>query len=184
MLVYVIRHGQSQSNLRKQWTGWLDAPLTEEGRTHAEKVGAYLQGIDFDRVYASDLVRARDTAAIALPHAAVITTPLLREINVGTLAGQPLSAGNAEQCHQLDYSAFGGETEEGFFRRITAMKEELSALPCQKVALFSHAGWLRGMLDSVLGLHLPMEHIRCDNGTIAVFACTDGQWQLHSWINL
>jgi bisphosphoglycerate-dependent phosphoglycerate mutase len=31
MLVYIIRHGESETNLRKSWTGWLDAELTEKG---------------------------------------------------------------------------------------------------------------------------------------------------------
>ena len=32
MRVYIVRHGESQNNKDKLWTGWYDAPLTEKGR--------------------------------------------------------------------------------------------------------------------------------------------------------
>ena len=57
MRLYVIRHGESENNLKKCWTGWYDAPLTEKGRQDARKAGTFLQGITFDKIYASDLSR-------------------------------------------------------------------------------------------------------------------------------
>ena len=35
MLVYVIRHGESESNLTRRWTGWQDVLLTDKGRKDA-----------------------------------------------------------------------------------------------------------------------------------------------------
>ena len=32
MRVYVIRHGESESNASKKWTGWMDVELTEKGK--------------------------------------------------------------------------------------------------------------------------------------------------------
>ena len=58
------------------------------------------------------------------------------------------------------------------------------SLPVAAELLFSHAGWLRGMLDIVLGLRLPRARVRCKNCTVAVFEYTDSGWSLHSWVNL
>ena len=187
MLIYVIRHGQSETNLQQQWTGWLDAPLTEKGRKDAEKAREFLKNISFDKVYCSDLRRAKETAAIAAPHWEAEPTALLREVNVGTLAGQPLSVLTKEQdahIFEVGYGDYDGETQEAFAHRVATMMEQVAALPCTNVALFSHAGWLRGMLDIVLGLRLPRGRVRCRNCTIAVFEYTDGVWSLHSWVNL
>lgn len=187
MLVYVIRHGESESNLHHQWTGWLDAPLTEKGRNDAKKAGEFLKNVPFDKVYCSDLCRARETAAIAAPHYEAEPTPLLREVNVGSLAGQPLSVLTKEQderIFEVGYGDYDGETQEDFARRVAAVMEKVAALPCANVALFSHAGFLRGVLDIVLDMRLPRDRVRCRNCTVAVFECTDGNWALHSWVNL
>ena len=62
MFLYVIRHGESETNLSRHWTGWNDVNLTEKGRKDAERAGAMLQGIPFDQIYSSDLTRALHTA--------------------------------------------------------------------------------------------------------------------------
>ena len=50
MRVYVIRHGESESNRDGVWTGWIDAPLTEKGRVDAAAVGIILSGVSFDKI--------------------------------------------------------------------------------------------------------------------------------------
>ena len=41
MFVYVIRHGESETNLSKKWTGWLDVQLTKKGYEDAKKQPAF-----------------------------------------------------------------------------------------------------------------------------------------------
>ena len=67
MRVYVIRHGESETNYKKQWTGWSDVHLTDKGKEDAKKARDFLKHISFDKIFASDLVRAVETAKIALP---------------------------------------------------------------------------------------------------------------------
>ena len=187
MRVYVIRHGESETNRKKRWTGWLDVPLTQQGREDARKAGEFLKNIRFDRVYVSDLSRAIETARIAVPDCQYKTSSLLREINVGVLADTDLSVLTQEQRERskaCGYMEFGGESEQAFYQRIRQFIKELEGQDCETVALFSHAGWLRGMLNTVVGVHLPREHVRCDNCTVAVFEYLNGIWRLHSWLNL
>ena len=86
MKLYLIRHGQSEANFNKSHSGWGSIGLTEEGIYQAEKIGAILKSIPFDKVYSSDLLRARQTQKIALPDADAELCSLIREINVGSLA--------------------------------------------------------------------------------------------------
>lgn len=187
MRVYVIRHGESETNQSKKWTGWLDVHLTEKGREDAQKAGAFLAGVVWDRIYTSDLVRARETAEIAIPGCQYETSELLREINVGNIANKPLSVLTAAQKNraaQIGYTDFDGESKEQFYKRISGFLKRLEGFSCENIALFSHAGWLRGALDTVLGVELPRGRVCCNNCTVAIFEYLDGKWQLHSWINL
>ena len=66
MKVYFIRHGQSEGNRLHLHCGWSDTPLSELGHQQARAANAYLKDIPFDRIYCSDVPRARQTAADAL----------------------------------------------------------------------------------------------------------------------
>ena len=187
MRVFVIRHGESETNQDKRWTGWLDVPLTEKGRADAALAREALAKVKFDKIYASDLVRAKCTAEIALPSCTYETTPQLREINLGSLAGMPIASTTKEQRALISkegYVAFGGESKEAFRERVVGFMKALEAKEHQTVALFAHGGWLRTALSFVVGVELPGKSICCNNCTVAVFEYEDAAWRLHSWINL
>ena len=67
MRVYVIRHGESETNLSKHWTGWMDVSLTEKGYEDARGAGRIIGDVTFDRIFSSDLHRAKETAMTAIP---------------------------------------------------------------------------------------------------------------------
>ncbi|EMY35508.1 2,3-bisphosphoglycerate-dependent phosphoglycerate mutase [Arthrobacter crystallopoietes BAB-32] len=64
----LLRHGQSDWNEKNLFTGWVDVPLTEQGRAEAKRGGELLveAGILPDVLYTSRLKRAIVTANIAL----------------------------------------------------------------------------------------------------------------------
>ena len=64
MRVYVVRHGESETNKIHYMTGWLDVSLTEKGREDALFARSVLEGVEFDKIYSSDLVRALQTDKI------------------------------------------------------------------------------------------------------------------------
>lgn len=55
-----MRHGQSTWNLENRFTGWVDVPLTDLGKTEAARGGKALkaEGFEFDVAYTSVLKRA------------------------------------------------------------------------------------------------------------------------------
>ena len=85
----MIRHGFSVANNEKRFAGHSDFPLTEIGRTQAERCAEALKDEKIDAVYASDLSRAFDTALpIARAHnLEVIPHKGLREIYAGKWEG-------------------------------------------------------------------------------------------------
>jgi 2,3-bisphosphoglycerate-dependent phosphoglycerate mutase len=67
-LLVLVRHGQSEWNLKNLFTGWKDPDLTEQGTTEAKEAGRKLkaQGLSFDVAYTSVLQRAQHTLDLIL----------------------------------------------------------------------------------------------------------------------
>jgi len=87
----LVRHGQSLWNLENRFTGWVDVPLTEQGRAEAKRAGELLKGTSFDVAYTSALTRAQETLEIILQQLPkrppVIRDAALNERHYGDLQG-------------------------------------------------------------------------------------------------
>jgi len=108
--VVLLRHGQSQWNLENRFTGWVDVDLTAAGEAEAVRGGELMKaaGIEFDRAFASVLVRAIRTGWLALAAAGQAWIPLvndwrLNERHYGALTGldkaQTAERHGADQVH-------------------------------------------------------------------------------------
>lgn len=88
--LYVVRHGETEWNVKKIIQGHKDSPLTQRGTRQVKRLVKKLSHLSFDAVFTSDLMRAKDTAAmIALERKlAVVTAQALRERNYGRLTGR------------------------------------------------------------------------------------------------
>lgn len=142
----MVRHGQTLWNAQGRLTGWADVPLSPLGREQARRLGVWLQRERFDRVVASDLQRAVETAhlAYAEPEERLWA---LREIDFGELDGllwAELPEEHRQALLRFDgFQAPGGESVEGFRSRVHAA---LSALPEGRLLVFTHGGVLRLVL--------------------------------------
>lgn len=78
--VVLLRHGQSDWNLKNLFTGWTDVDLTDQGRAEAAQAGRLLkeEGFEFDLVYTSVLKRAIRTMQIALSEMDQLWVPVIR----------------------------------------------------------------------------------------------------------
>jgi 2,3-bisphosphoglycerate-dependent phosphoglycerate mutase len=90
----LVRHGQSEWNLKNLFTGWKDPDLTDLGKTEAKTGGEALKDYDikFDVAYTSVLVRAQNTLKIILdcvgqPDLETIRDQALNERDYGDLSG-------------------------------------------------------------------------------------------------
>ena len=132
--MWLVRHGQTDWNLRGIYQGQSDIPLNETGIAQARELAASLSGTRFDAIYSSDLSRAVHTASLiaevlGLP---VNTDPRLREINQGVWEGQTIEA--VREKYRPDFSrnpkyistprAEGAESLEQVVRRMVAAANE------------------------------------------------------------
>jgi broad specificity phosphatase PhoE len=79
-LLVLVRHGQSEWNLKNLFTGWKDVDLTEQGVAEARAAGRKLkaQGLKFDVAYTSVLKRASRTLDLILEEMGQ-TVPIVRD---------------------------------------------------------------------------------------------------------
>src|SRR5918998_1338855 len=86
--VLLVRHGQSEWNAVGRWQGQADPPLSDTGRAQARSAARALGALD--AIFASDLQRATETAAIIageLGVGPVVLDPDLRERDAGEWSG-------------------------------------------------------------------------------------------------
>ena len=186
MKLYVVRHGESENNLLKIYTGWQQAKLTDKGRADAKWASSVLSPVKIDKVFSSDLVRAMETGSIALPDMTAELTDLLREVDVGSLAGNPISAVTDEMRERIaaeGYTFLDGESREDFRARVRKFMTGLEALPYENVAAFSHRGWIIAAIEEVLGIRGISGKIKCDNCAVAVFEFNGKTWRLCGLMN-
>lgn len=162
--IYLVRHGQTLENANGVFQGQTPGTLSALGKEQAETLCDTLVQMYFDTVYCSDLQRCKDTAAIALKLTSYqpIYTPLLRERDMGNLAGKPIagaviddSVESVEACSararkflQMLKEKHDGETlllfSHGYFCRI--IQAVLTGIDHQDIPLMENCGLKKLML--------------------------------------
>ncbi len=92
--LYFVRHGKTILNTLERVQGWSDSPLTEAGAEVAKNAASGMTDITFDRAYASDRMRAIETAQIILDanssgsELEIVEMEGLRECHYGKYEGE------------------------------------------------------------------------------------------------
>ena len=90
----LVRHGQSEWNLQKRFTGWVDVELTAQGKLEACKAGELIKKLNLNltHFFTSYQKRAIETLnlilnTIRIKNGAIIKAWQLNERNYGALTG-------------------------------------------------------------------------------------------------
>ncbi|MGP0059316.1 MAG: 2,3-bisphosphoglycerate-dependent phosphoglycerate mutase [Beijerinckiaceae bacterium] len=163
-LLVLVRHGQSEWNLKNLFTGWKDPDLTEQGMAEAHAAGRALKakGLVFDRAFTSTLLRAQHTLTIMLAELGQDNLPTTRdqalnERDYGDLAGlnkdEARKKWGEEQVHvwrrSYDVSPPGGESLKDTVARVLPYYcQELlpSVLSGHRVLVAAHGNSLRALV--------------------------------------
>ena len=153
MTVYLIRHGQTQGNLERRYTGSTDQSLCAQGRTVlAEK---HFPAVE--KVYVSPLRRCRETAALLFPDIPQEAVDDLRECDFGTFEGHTYEELKDEPAYQAWLNTAGqsappgGEGKADMARRTLAAFRFIAAKhsPEDKIALVVHGGTIMALLEAL-----------------------------------
>lgn len=108
----LVRHGQSLWNMENRFTGWVDVPLTAQGREEAKKAAQAVQHIRYDVAYTSVLTRAQETLRIILEEIGQTELPIIRDQALNERHYGDLSGLNKAQT-----AAIHGDAQVKIWRR-------------------------------------------------------------------
>lgn len=163
--ILAIRHGETAWNRDARIQGQLDIPLNDTGRWQAERTAAALADEPIEAVYASDLARARETAA-AIAHARGLplqTHAGLRERHFGAFQGRTWAELEREHSDVVrawkarvpDFAPPGGESLLDLRARVEGTFAELAARhPGAQIVVVAHGGVLDILYRAATGVDL------------------------------
>jgi broad specificity phosphatase PhoE len=165
--VLLVRHGQSEWNADGRWQGQADAPLSDLGRLQAVEAARAIGAVD--GVWASDLQRAAETAAIIASEIGVgpvVVDPDLRERDAGEFSG--LTRDEIEQRFPGHLTSGrrppSWEPDEHLLARaLRGLCRIAAEVPGGEVLVVTHGG-----LIYTIEAHLGAEHTRIAN--------VEGRW--------
>lgn len=183
MKIYMLRHGETELNVKKVYYGSTDCALTEKGRSQAEALTPVFSSMALDAVWTSPLKRATKTASIILENndAPRRETPLLSEVNFGEwegksffeLQGDPLFE---QWCDQWQTTRPPkGESFCDLSERVKAFWTELQDCSAENVLIVTHHGVLQQIMATLLnGDPAACWHYAFEQGTYSLVEVTDG----------
>jgi probable phosphoglycerate mutase len=189
----MVRHGQTEWNLKGIRQGHLDSALTERGVNQAKALGSRLVHESFSALYSSDLGRAVETAKTiaAMTGHEVITDSRLRERNLGIFQG--LSSEEIKEKYPEEYRLHrtlgpeyvipGGESVHQQVRRnveyLTWIAEKH---PAETIVVVSHGGVLSGFFRHTLSIPFTApRRFEFVNAGLNVFVYDGADWLLQTW---
>lgn len=131
MKIYLIRHGETALKAGGAYQGWIDEPLSEEGRKALTPLLNPFPDIPGGWVYVSPLRRARETASLVLPYCRQVVVEDLKEMNFGDFEGRTPDEMKEDPAYRawVDSGCLdrcpNGETKAEFAARTCAAFERL-----------------------------------------------------------
>lgn len=184
MKVYLLRHGETEGNVKGAFFGVSETPLSQKGIQQAKDVYHRLKSEDIDQVLVSPLSRAQETSQYAgFSQYEVIDN--LREMNFGAFEG--LTYKEIEATHKeetslwikegYDYVFPKGESLEGFYKRVVdTYKKILNKYRGKNLLIVAHGGVIRSILSHEISEDFSHYwKYRVDNCGLSILAYEDNQ---------
>jgi broad specificity phosphatase PhoE len=193
MDIDLIRHGEcfdSPAEYYDECLKTINPPLTEKGLAQAQSLAARLSGTAYDRIYASDLVRARQTAEILSQavHCELIVTPWFREIDMGDILTKSWQAFQEIfqqwQKHEEDIPYPNGESGIEAWARYQVGLNAITAVDSRRVAIVCHGGTIRSIICGILAIPQQKRFAfgsPLANCSISTIRWENGVFSLHSF---
>lgn len=160
--LYFIRHGLTEGNKQRQYIGWSDVPLLEEGKTSVQMFKDQLP--DMGLVFSSDLLRCVETTELLFPGCRYGRSSSLREIHFGdweTCTYEGLRDNDLYRAWVSRPDRFTpprGESYPHFQQRVNRfllyLLRVVEKQQVQSAAVVTHGGPLREMVSWVTGTPL------------------------------
>lgn len=172
MKFYIVRHGQTESNVGNKLLGVTDEDINNVGILQAKNAKETLRNTKIDICFTSPLKRTRHTASIICENnIPMIIDERLVERDFGTLDG---GSHNGKYTHDfwdfyLNKNEYGVEPLQNLFFRTKSFLEYLKKnYPDKNVLIVSHAATIRAMHFNIVGFNKNTDMLSFipDNGQV------------------
>jgi len=172
MKIYLIRHGESTSDIKQKYDGDYDDHLTDRGLQEAEEIAEKLIGSKIQIIFSSSKVRARETSKI-LGDKLNCQVRVENDLNEQDIYGAYVKLGRnqpEEEYRKLgeilvnrENSVKGAETYSHFRDRIMRCFSNITGDNFETIAIVTHGGPIRSIFREILELG---EFEKIGNGAI------------------
>ncbi|MGP4063407.1 histidine phosphatase family protein [Oceanobacillus sp. M65] len=176
--ICLIRHGETDWNLKGKLQGSTDIPLNETGIRQAKKSAVYLNAEDYDVMVASPMKRAKRTAEIInaslqLPYEEMSS---FAECSFGDAEGLTME----ERTTQYPDKAYPNREEpEDFIKRVmSGVDDVLKKYPDKRVLIVAHGAVINAILATVSGGEIGAGKTRLMNACINNIHYKQEQWEV------
>lgn len=187
--VYIVRHGETDSNVCGACLGHSDIPLNEMGREQVRLLAKKFIDVEFDAVYVSPLLRTIDTAAAIKKKAPMIMSYGLIERDYGdweNMTFKEIEAKFPDKYREwrenwIDFVLPGGESAAQHQKRVDETLDKItSAHKDECILIVTHLGTARHIISHILGLSTEQSwRFTLDNAGVAIMQSdNDGRWLL------
>lgn len=180
MRLVLMRHGATAGNEARRYVGSrTDEPLSDKGVEQCRRAGAFDQ---VDKVYASPMLRARQTARLCFPCAEVVPVPGLEEFDFGDFEGRCPDDMEDDAAYRAWVNSNcvapcpGGEARADFAARTCRAMDDLVRAAWSRgerlVVVVAHGGTIMAALDGFYDKHVGncegyVATVRIDDGRVA-----------------
>ncbi len=187
MNLYIVRHGETKSNIEKRYCGLYESELTEVGQAQGLALNKRLSNIGFDKIYTSCSKRAEITADIITEGAYSYKDPRLNELNFGIFDNKtydeiqkhyPLQC-TAWQKDWKDYVIPQGESTLQAFQRVKRFMKDMEKSSEENILIVTHGGIIRLMYCYILNENLDLYwKFHSSNGGLSVLTYEYENWSI------
>ncbi|MCS4472600.1 alpha-ribazole phosphatase [Clostridium botulinum] len=166
MNVYLVRHGETEHNKRKNFYGKLDVGLNEKGEKQSYKVGELLKDVKFNKIYISDRKRTRETAERILERNRfyekekniIYKDERINEIDFGIFEGKSYEEIGSlypkeQEKWEKDWKNFAppkGESAVVFYNRVENFMKHIQKEEDGNYLIVTHGGVIRMIYSYIL----------------------------------
>lgn len=183
-VIYAIRHGRTALDTIHRSDGWLDFPLSDEGRMGLIQAQQYLKEVPISHIYAPTLKRTTETAHIIasglLNDPKIIPSDVAKTWNLGTLMGTSKKPNKPIVSHFMEHpeeKPEGGESLKEFRDRYLPWLEERKkeVLEDGKPILLVLSG--SNLRELSVQLYDDKTKLDLDEGGMLKLEYKDGKWE-------
>ncbi len=195
MNIYLVRHGETEENIKRTYYGAIDCKLTHKGEEQGNLLGKKLKSMKFQRVFCSEKQRAKDTLEYIYNGRDLFIDKRLNERDFGDFEGKTFN--ELQEAYKEEYEMWTrdwklhnppkGESFIEFYERVVSFMKELESQEkeCENILIATHGGVIRAMYCYILDGNLDNYwRFSSRNGDLSIIKLEHGYFYIDSIIPL